>query len=146
MLYQLYLFMLLAIWKNSNKEYKHIHIFLCNCCNLWSASKEWLADKNPLPRPRDPPWVEPFCSWALRNHIYDVTRTAAAKSEIFNISEITSCRILIWRFKPIFSWSMNQISRFSSTTDHYYLCKRKKGTLKNPRWPPISHFISVNVS
>ena len=34
-------------------KYKHIYIFLYNCLNLWSASKEWLADKNPLPRP---PW------------------------------------------------------------------------------------------
>ena len=36
-------------------------------------------------------------------------KMAAAKSEISNISEITSCRIMIWESKHIFSWSRNQI-------------------------------------
>ena len=51
-------------------------------------------------------------------------KMAASKSEISNISEITSCRIMIWGSKPIFSWSRNQINTLYSMADLYYGCKR----------------------
>ena len=57
---------------------------------------------------------------------------AASKSEISNISQTTSCRIMILGSKPIFSWSRNQINTLYSMADHYYVCKRTKNMIKNP--------------
>ena len=85
----------------------------------------------------DPPWVLPFCSGTLRNHISDVTKKnwdslpspvifQNSNSEISNISEITSCGIMIWGSKPIFSCSRNQINTLYSMADHYHVCKRTK--------------------
>ena len=46
--------------------------------------------------------------------------------------------------KPIFSWSRNQIYK---AWQNVVMCiKDKKYVKKNPRWTPISYFISVNVS
>ena len=80
-----------------------------------------------------------FVQGTLRNHISDVTRKKVglatnSKPGIFNISEITSYRILIWRFKPTFLWSRNQINTLCSMADHYYVCKgTKKGKLQDGR-------------
>ena len=57
--------------------------------------------------------------------------TIFGHSEISNISEITSCRIMIWGSKPIFSWSRNQINTLYSMVDHYYGCKRTKNMKKS---------------
>ena len=55
---------------------------------------------------------------------------AASKSEIYNISEITSSRIMILEYKPIFSRSRNQINTLYSMADHYYVCKTMKNMKK----------------
>ena len=49
---------------------------------------------------------------------------------VSDISGITSCRIIIWGSKPIFSWSRNQIISLGSMPDHYYVCKKGWKTLK----------------
>ena len=56
---------------------------------------------------------------------------AAAKSEISNISEITSCRIMIWGSKPIFAWSRKQINTLGSMSDHYYVFGRTRTIQKS---------------
>ena len=79
-----------------------------------------------------------FVQGTLRNHISDVTRKKKLglttnfgnfskwPPEIFNISEITSCRIMICGSKPIFSWPRIQINTLYSLTANQYVCKRTK--------------------
>ena len=75
--------------------------------------------------PRAPP------PWPSRKKKGLTTDFGRSKSEISNISEITSCRIMILGCKPIFSWSRNQINTLYNMADHYYLCKRTKNMKKS---------------
>ena len=114
-------------------------------------SSPW-ANGGPRASPPPPPpppmilreWYH-FVQGTLRNHISDVTRKntgthyqfrpffkmAASKSDISNILQITSSRIMIWGSKPIFSWSRNQINTLYSMADHYYVSKRMKNMKKS---------------
>ena len=66
---------------------------------------------------------------------------AATKSEISIISEIYSCGIMIWGLNLYF---LDQGIRWTQYSAWLTIIMCVQG--KNPRWPPISQFISENVS
>ena len=91
-------------------------------------------------------WVLPFCSgfrglseiilamWPEKKTdsqlISPFFKMVDSKAEISNISEITSCWVMIWGSKPIFSCSRNQLNTLCSMVDHYYMCKGTKNIKK----------------
>ena len=66
---------------------------------------------------------------------YKVKHLVRELTEISNISEITSCRIMIWGSKPIYSWSRNQISTLYTTWQTIIMCVKgqKHENIQNGR-------------
>ena len=129
--------------------------------SLWANRVPCIHPHPPLPHPHPPTHPththnphphthsQPTPPMILRQWYHYVQGTNfghfASKSEISNISEITSCRISILGFKPIFTWSRNQINTLSSMEDHYYLCVRTKNMKKSQMAANFALYFVVSV-